>query len=84
MPSKAAAQHLGLHSTTAHIRFPTHIPEHTTCSPHGNMTHLARCLHKVTLVEAQLESLAEVLQRCPNVQHIGLASGHDIPLRLIR
>jgi hypothetical protein len=38
----------------------------------------------ISLVLAQLESLAEVLRRCPHVSHIGLASGHDIPVALIR
>lgn len=38
----------------------------------------------ISLVQAQLESLAEVLKRCPNVTHIGLASGHDIPVASIR
>jgi hypothetical protein len=38
----------------------------------------------ITLVQATLEGMAEVLRRCPNVQHIALASGHDIPVRMIR
>lgn len=28
--------------------------------------------------------MAEVLRRCPAVKHIGLASGHDIPVRIVR
>jgi hypothetical protein len=38
----------------------------------------------ISLVEAQLDSMAELLRRCPNVTHIGLASGHDIPLQVLR
>jgi hypothetical protein len=38
----------------------------------------------ISLVHAQLDSLAEVLKRCPHVTHIGLASGHDIPVSLVR
>lgn len=37
----------------------------------------------VSLVQAQLDGLAEVLRRCPNMQHVALASGHDVPVRLI-
>jgi hypothetical protein len=42
------------------------------------------CWGDISLVEATLASLGEVLQRCPHVQHIGLASGHDVPVGLIR
>jgi hypothetical protein len=35
------------------------------------------------LLQAQLDSLAEVLHRCPAVTHIALASGHDIPVQLL-
>ncbi|WIA30500.1 hypothetical protein OEZ86_000584 [Tetradesmus obliquus] len=38
----------------------------------------------ISLVEAQLDSMGELLRRCPHVTHIGLASGHDLPLQLIR
>eukprot|EP00882_Tetradesmus_deserticola_P026723 GHRQ01029510.1.p7 GENE.GHRQ01029510.1~~GHRQ01029510.1.p7 ORF type:complete len:104 (+),score=50.12 GHRQ01029510.1:258-569(+) len=38
----------------------------------------------ISLVEAQLDSMAELLQRCPHVTHIGLASGHDIPVQVLR
>jgi hypothetical protein len=38
----------------------------------------------ISLVEAQLDSMAELLRRCPHVTHIGLASGHDIPLQVLR
>ncbi|KAF6259584.1 hypothetical protein COO60DRAFT_995842 [Scenedesmus sp. NREL 46B-D3] len=38
----------------------------------------------ISLVEAQLDSMAELLRRCPNVTHIGLASGHDIPVQVLR
>eukprot|EP00775_Hariotina_reticulata_P002315 gene2315-2623_t len=37
----------------------------------------------ISLVQAQLDSLAEVLHRCPAVTHIALASGHDIPVQLL-
>ncbi|KAF8068441.1 PU1 [Scenedesmus sp. PABB004] len=37
----------------------------------------------ISLVSAQLESMAEILARCPNVEHIALASGHDIPLQTL-
>jgi hypothetical protein len=38
----------------------------------------------ISLVEATLASMEEILKRCPHVQHIGLASGHDVPVQLIR
>lgn len=38
----------------------------------------------ISLVEAQLASMDEILKRCPQVTHIGLASGHDVPVQLIR
>lgn len=38
----------------------------------------------ISLVEAQLDSMGELLRRCPHVTHIGLASGHDLPLQLLR
>lgn len=38
----------------------------------------------ISLVEATVASLDEVLQRCPRVTHIGLASGHDVPVQLVR
>jgi hypothetical protein len=38
----------------------------------------------ISLVEATLLSMQEVLKRCPHVQHIGLSSGHDVPVQLIR
>lgn len=47
-------------------------------------TSLNSCWGDISLVEATLASLAEVLQRCPAVTHIGLASGHDVPVQLIR
>ena len=34
--------------------------------------------------QAQVDCMAEILRRCPNVRHIGLASGHDIPVRTVR
>jgi hypothetical protein len=37
----------------------------------------------VSLVQAFITSLGQILQRCPNAQHIGLASGHDVPLQLV-
>ncbi len=42
------------------------------------------CWGDISLVQAQIDSLAEVLRRCPNVTHIGLGSGHDVPLQLMR
>jgi hypothetical protein len=38
----------------------------------------------ISLVDATLASLDEILQRCPAVTHIGLASGHDVPVQLNR
>jgi hypothetical protein len=38
----------------------------------------------ISLVEAQLDSMGELLRRCPHVTHIGLASGHDIPTQMLR
>jgi len=38
----------------------------------------------ISLVEAQLASMEEIIKRCPRVTHIGLASGHDVPVQLIR
>lgn len=38
----------------------------------------------ISLVEATLHSMEEILKRCPHVKHIGLASGHDVPVQLIR
>lgn len=38
----------------------------------------------ISLVEATLLGLEEVLRRCPHVAHIGLSSGHDVPVQLIR
>jgi hypothetical protein len=38
----------------------------------------------ISLVEATLQGLKEVLLRCPNAAHIGLASGHDVPVQLIQ
>lgn len=38
----------------------------------------------ISLVHAQLVAMQEILKRCPNVTHIGLASGHDVPVQLIR
>jgi hypothetical protein len=38
----------------------------------------------ISLVQAQIDSIAEILKRCPQVKHIGLASGHDIPVQKIR
>lgn len=37
----------------------------------------------VSLVEAFIRSLAEIVARCPAVQHIALVSGHDVPLQLV-
>lgn len=59
---------------------------------HGREAILRHRLHTsvdarwgdISLVEAQLESMAEVLRRCPHVTHIGLASGHDIPVQLMK
>jgi hypothetical protein len=42
------------------------------------------CWGDVSLVEAQLVAMAEILARCPHMAHIGLASGHDVPVQLIQ
>lgn len=38
----------------------------------------------ISLVEATLAGMEEILKRCPHVKHIGLASGHDVPVQLIK
>jgi hypothetical protein len=47
-------------------------------------TSLDSCWGDISLVEATIASCEEILKRCPHVTHIGLASGHDVPVQLIR
>jgi hypothetical protein len=36
----------------------------------------------VSLVQAQLQALEEMLRRCPSARHLAICSGHDIPVQL--
>jgi Core-2/I-Branching enzyme len=47
-------------------------------------TRVHSCWGDLSLVQAQLDCVAEVLRRCPRVQHIALVSGHDVPVALLR
>lgn len=59
-------------------------PGLTAIKGHQLLTSVRAEWGQMSLVEAHIQACAEVMVRCPMVQHIAVMSGEDVPLRTIR
>lgn len=56
---------------------------HAAITQHRLKTSVKANWGDISLVEATIDSMAEILGRCPHLTHIALASGHDIPVSMM-